>query len=371
MGSPGKDKVGVEAVSESVAPSTSDFAFNPAIERLTAEQRPDGTATDPVVWRAPAPAKVNLFLHITGRRADGYHELQTVFEFVELADELTFTLTESDQIVLDTTFDDVEPQHNLVVQAAQALRQATGYTGGGCRITLSKRIPSGAGLGGGSSDAATTLVVLNKLWGTGLSAEALIKIATLLGADVPVFVAGSACWADGIGDRLRPIDLAASWYVLVSPGIHITTADVFGDPQLTRNCSTITIADFENGHTGNVCEAVAFRRFPEVARIHALMQRCAEEMEPATNTAGVKAESGNGCFDDGLSLPVVRMTGTGSCVFARCLSRKQASNLYTKVLSGLAEPVNPVWSKGQQVWMTAGCSVSPLYAVRRAGDTGK
>lgn len=352
------------------------FAANSEINGLSSQgvsaAAGDSNGTATVVWRAPAPAKVNHFLHITGRRADGYHELQTVFEFLALADELTFMLSDGQEIVLDTTFDDVDPQHNLVVQAAQALRQASGYTGGGCRISLIKHIPSGAGLGGGSSDAATTLVVLNKLWGTGLSTDALMRIAMPLGADVPVFVGGSACWAEGIGEQLEPISLPAFWYVLVYPGIHITTADVFGDPQLTRNCSTITIADFENGDVGNVCEAVAFRRFPEVARIHALMQQCASGVELFDSDQAGKIDS-TGFHEGGESsrMPVVRMTGTGSCVFARCTSQKQASNLYTKVRAGLNDQVEAGLSKNQQVWLTAGCSISPLYTGLLTEDTGK
>ncbi len=338
---------------------------------LTKQKQSENGNSGAVVWHAPAPAKINLFLHITGRRADGYHELQTLFEFLDLVDELTFTPSESKKIVLDTTFADVEPQHNLVVQAAQALREATGYVGQGCRISLTKRIPSGAGLGGGSSDAATTLVVLNELWKTGLNKEELMRIATPLGADVPVFIAGSPCWAEGIGERLQPVKLPPSWYVLVYPGIHITTADVFGDPQLTRNCSTITIADFENGDAGNVCEAVAFRRFPEVARIHALIQQCALDVgQLGHSDASHLAESNWATPSSATPVPVVRMTGTGSCIFARCASHKQASNLYTKVRARLADTVKPGSSSSQQLWVTAGCNKSPLYSVHRHDENG-
>ena len=328
----------------------------------TARVAPDGKP----VWLAKAPAKVNLFLHITARRDDGYHELQTLFEFIELADELQFSLRKDNQIVLQTTFDDIDAEQNLVVKAARALQQATGYSGG-CRIALEKNIPSGAGLGGGSSDAATTLVVLNRLWQTGLSRQALLDIATPLGADVPVFVNGHACWAEGIGERMQAVDLSPGWYVLVYPGVHIATADIFGDPQLTRNCSTITIADFKQSRVGNVCEEVAFRRFPAVAKVHEMLQECAREVQ-AGSPANPIGSAGSELA------PLVRMTGTGSCVFARCNSREQASNLYTKVLAampdmGLSSPPGCPDSPDLSVWLAAGCQGSPLYSEHSQSDS--
>ena len=306
------------------------------------------------VWRALAPAKVNLFLHITARRDDGYHELQTLFEFVDLADELHFNLQHGDDIVLQTTFADVDVEQNLVVKAARALQQASGYRGG-CSINLEKHIPSGAGLGGGSSDAATTLVVLNQLWQTGLSRQDLRALAVPLGADVPVFVNGHACWAEGIGERMQAVNLSSGWYVLVYPGVSIGTADIFRDSQLTRNCSTITIADFEQSDVGNVCEDVAYRLFPAAARAHEMLQKCASELMPdgvATPTGTEPPERIS---------PWIRMTGTGSCVFARCNSREQASNLYTKVLAAM--PDKGISSlPGARVWLAEGRQRSPLFA---------
>ena len=191
------------------------------------------------VW--PAPAKINLFLHIVGRRPDGYHLIQTVFQFVELYDELRFTPRADGQIRLLTPLPGVPPQQDLCVRAAQALRAHTG-----CRlgvdIELTKRIPIGGGLGGGSSDAATTLLALNRLWALDLPRTELVAIGLALGADVPVFIGGRAAWAEGIGELLTPIDLDEPWYLIVDPGVAVATASVFGHPKLTRHTLPITIS---------------------------------------------------------------------------------------------------------------------------------
>jgi len=170
--------------------------------------------------RVLAPAKINLFLHITGQRANGYHELQTVFQFVGLHDELCFRPLDTADISLDTAFDDVVADDNLVLRAARVLQAASGYSGG-CELSLEKSIPSGAGLGGGSSDAAATLVVLNHLWDTRLSLSQLQKLAVELGADVPVFVAGQACWAEGIGENFEYFSPPEHWFFLVYPGVRV------------------------------------------------------------------------------------------------------------------------------------------------------
>ncbi|WP_448506994.1 4-(cytidine 5'-diphospho)-2-C-methyl-D-erythritol kinase [Immundisolibacter sp.] len=213
------------------------------------------------VW--PAPAKINLFLHILGRRADGYHLLQTVFQFVDLHDELRFTPRRDGHIRLLTPLPGVPPQQDLCVRAAQALRAHTG-----CRlgvdIDLTKHIPMGGGLGGGSSDAATTLLALSRLWALDVPRTELAAIGLALGADVPVFVGGHAAWAEGIGERLTPIDLDEPWYLIVDPGVAVATATVFGHPKLTRHTPPITISGFRSGPTGNDCLTVVRELYPGI-----------------------------------------------------------------------------------------------------------
>lgn len=211
----------------------------------------------------PAPAKINLFLHIVGRRADGYHLLQTVFQFVDLCDGLRFAPRPDGQIRLLTPLPGVPAEQDLCVRAARALQAHTGC-GVGVDIELTKRIPMGGGLGGGSSDAATTLLVLNHLWGLGLSRAQLAGIGLALGADVPVFIGGRAAWAEGVGERLAPIALDEPWYLIVDPGVPVATASVFGHPKLTRNTPPITISSFRAGATGNDCLAVVRALYPEL-----------------------------------------------------------------------------------------------------------
>lgn len=211
----------------------------------------------------PAPAKINLFLHIVGRRADGYHLLQTVFQFVDLCDGLRFAPRPDGQIRLLTPLPGVPAEQDLCVRAARALQAHTGC-GVGVDIELTKRIPMGGGLGGGSSDAATTLLVLNHLWGLGLSRAQLAGIGLALGADVPVFIGGRAAWAEGVGERLAPIALDEPWYLIVDPGVPVATASVFGHPKLTRNTPPIRISSFRAGATGNDCLAVVRALYPEL-----------------------------------------------------------------------------------------------------------
>lgn len=238
-----------------------------------------------------APAKLNLFLHIIGRRADGYHLLQTVFQFLDFGDELQFAVRQDGAIQRLIDFPGVAVEQDLTLRAARALQQATASKLG-ADISLFKKLPVGGGVGGGSSDAATTLCVLNKLWATGLSVPQLAAIGLTLGADVPVFVQGFAAFAEGVGERLEAIDLAERWYLVARPPVHVATADVFSDPQLTRNMAAITIRSLQTGAVKladlqNVCEPVAMRRYPEIAVLIRHLQRYGAP----------------------------RLTGTGACVF--------------------------------------------------------
>jgi 4-diphosphocytidyl-2-C-methyl-D-erythritol kinase len=216
-----------------------------------------------------APAKLNLFLHIVGRRADGYHLLQTVFRFISLADTLRFAPRSDGRIVLATPTPGVPPEQDLVVRAAELLKVSLGETALsaslGVTIHLEKRIPMGGGLGGGSSDAATTLIALNQLWGCGLSRERLQEIGLSLGADVPIFIHGRNCFAEGVGERFTDVDVPDAWYLLTMPPVHVPTADIFRSPDLRRDTPEIRPADWRPGFGRNDMEPVACALFPEVA----------------------------------------------------------------------------------------------------------
>ncbi|MGH8586965.1 MAG: 4-(cytidine 5'-diphospho)-2-C-methyl-D-erythritol kinase [Gammaproteobacteria bacterium] len=252
------------------------------------------------VW--PAPAKVNLFLHILGRRPDGYHQLQTVFQFAGLCDTLFFELREDGDLRRTTDLPGVAPEADLVVRAARLLQSHTG-TRLGADIGVTKRIPTGAGLGGSSSDAATTLVALDHLWGTRVPGLELQSIGRRLGADVPIFLHGQATWAEGIGECFSPISLDEPWYLLIRPDIEVSTAAVFNDPDLTRNTSPITIARFLAGEGHNDCEPVVRVRYPEV--------------RAALDWLGERAHA--------------RLTGTGSCVFGAFPSEAEARVVLTEL----------------------------------------
>lgn len=246
----------------------------------------------------PAPAKINLFLHVLGRRADGYHELQTVFQFLDLCDEIAIQVRGDGRLLRLSALDGVAAEDDLVIRSARALQAATGSPLG-AEFRVSKRIPLGGGLGGGSSDAATVLVALNRLWNTGLDADALADLGLGLGADVPVFVHGRAAWAEGVGERLVPVEPPEPWYLVVHPGIAVPTAEVFGAPELTRNTPPIRIRDFLAGQGHNDCELVVRRRHPQVAAML-----------------------------DWLALHgPARMTGTGACAFLPCAGEQQARAL--------------------------------------------
>jgi 4-diphosphocytidyl-2-C-methyl-D-erythritol kinase len=235
----------------------------------------------------PAPAKLNLMLRVVGRRPDGYHELQTVFQFIDHCDWLWFDVREDGEVRRLEAVDGVPEDDDLTVRAARALQLATGCRLG-ADICCRKNLPMGGGLGGGSSDAATTLIALNQLWGTGLNEEALSAIALPLGADVPVFVRGRAAWGEGVGERLEPVELPEPWYLVLVPPCSVATRDVFCHPELTRDSRPITLADFLSGDVTNDCLPVVRREYPEV--------------ESALDW--LSAWGGG------------RLTGTGACVFA-------------------------------------------------------
>ncbi len=236
----------------------------------------------------PAPAKLNLFLHVTGRRADGHHTLQTLFQFLDWGDALALRPRADGAIRRIAGARGIAQADDLVVRAAHALQAATGADAG-ADIVVDKHIPSGGGLGGGSSDAATTLVALNHLWGTGLETRAIARIGLALGADVPVFVHGRAAWAEGLGEDLTFVEPREPWYLVIDPGVRASTAALFNAPELTRSGPAMTMHDFFSGAGSNVFEGPVTGRFPAVAAARDWL-----------------AESG----------VTPRLTGTGGCMFA-------------------------------------------------------
>ena len=243
----------------------------------------------------PSPAKINLFLHILDRRKDGYHNLQTLFQILDYGDQLSFSVTKQPEINLISTIEDVAPQDNLVFKAARALQQATNCPWG-CDIQLDKKIPMGAGLGGGSSNAATTLVGLNSLWQSGLSIDQLAEIGCELGADVPVFVKGFSAFAEGIGDKLTPISLDEFWYLVVTPKIKVSTEQIFCHSELTRNAQAIKIRALSEELYRNDCQSVVETLYPQVKQVLDWLQRFGNPL----------------------------MTGTGASVYCRFDSKKEA-----------------------------------------------
>lgn len=256
----------------------------------------------------PAPAKLNLFLHITGRREDGYHELQTVFQLLDVGDALHFDIVEGGDITRVNDVEGVPAEEDLVVRAAKLL-QSHAQCSSGVRIRLDKHMPMGGGLGGGSSDAATTLVALNQLWQLQLPPQELLELAVQLGADVPVFVNGHSAWAEGIGEQLEPIALVEHWgerhYLVVTPSCHINTSELFSLPELTRNCPPITIAGFFRGVGVNVFESVVARHYPAVLEALAWLSDYGKP----------------------------RMTGTGSSVFVNFDDAASAQQVLAKMPS--------------------------------------
>lgn len=274
----------------------------------------------------PAPAKINLFLHITGRRADGYHLLQTAFQFLDICDELDFEPRADGRIRRCTDLPGVPEAQDICVRTARLLKETTGV-GAGVDLYIHKRIPMGGGLGGGSSNAATTLWALNRLWNTGLSIDQLASLGLQLGADVPVFVRGHAAWAEGVGEILEPLEWPEPWYLLIAPPVHVSTAAVFSVPDLTRNCPPIKIRDLLAGAGKNVCEPVVRVLFPEVARA---LDWLAEYTPP-------------------------RMTGTGACIFGRFETKTAAED----VLQHFHQAMPAAW----QAFVAKGLNRSPLLAL--------
>ncbi|MBK9018724.1 MAG: 4-(cytidine 5'-diphospho)-2-C-methyl-D-erythritol kinase [Sulfuritalea sp.] len=213
----------------------------------------------------PAPAKINLFLHVVGRRADGYHLLQTVFRFLDFGDTLRCEPRHDDRIVLATPLPGVAPETDLTVRAATALRAATGAAAG-VTLHLEKRLPMGGGLGGGSSDAATTLLALNQLWRTGKTSSQLQQIGLALGADVPIFVHGRSAFAEGVGERFADLHLKPAWYLVLVPAVAVPTPEIFRSAQLRRDTPAIAATDWRPGFGRNDLEPVACALYPEVAR---------------------------------------------------------------------------------------------------------
>jgi len=252
--------------------------------------------------RLPAPAKLNLMLHINGRRADGYHLLQSVFQFIDLCDWLEFEPRADGRIHRHEGNSPVNAADDILVRTA-ALLQARLGVDQGVSIRIDKRIPIGGGLGGGSSDAASCLLALNQLWGLGLSLSQLADIGLELGADVPVFVRGRAAWAEGVGEALQPLDMDEPIYLIIDPGVTVSTAQIFAAEELTRNCDPITIRAFLRGAGGNVCEPVVRKRHPQVGE----------------------------ALDWLSQYGAARMSGTGACVFVEVDSLRQAEIVKSRV----------------------------------------
>ena len=283
--------------------------------------------------RWPSPAKLNLFLYIIGQRADGYHQLQTLFQFLDYGDTITIDLRQDGEIRLLTLVDGVPDEENLIVRAARLLMKAAETSGrlpkgAGAAISIDKRLPMGGGLGGGSSNAATVLVALNHLWHCGLSVDELAAIGLTLGADVPVFVRGHAAFAEGVGEVLTPVDVAEKWYLVAHPGESIPTPVIFKDPELPRNSPVRSIETLLNCEFSNDCEVIARKRFRKVdAALSWLL-----EYAPS------------------------RLTGTGACVFAEFDTESAARQVLEQA---------PEWLQG---FIARGVNTSPLMQALEGAD---
>lgn len=283
-----------------------------------------------MMTRWPSPAKLNLFLYITGRRVDGYHTLQTLFQFLDYGDTLTIEPHDDGQLRLLTPVEGVPDEENLIIRAARLLMQAAAQAGtlppgSGADISIDKVLPMGGGLGGGSSNAATVLVALNHLWGCHLSEDQLAALGLQLGADVPVFVRGHAAFAEGIGEILTPAEPEEKWYLVAHPGVSIPTPIIFRDPQLPRDTPVRSINTLLKCKFGNDCEVIARKRFREVdAALSWLL-----EYAPS------------------------RLTGTGACVFAEFDTESAARQVLEKA---------PAWLHG---FVARGVNISPLKQALR------
>lgn len=246
-----------------------------------------------------SPAKLNLFLHITGRRPDGYHNLQTLFQLLDYGDEMTLNTRSDGEITLSPDLPGVPFEQNLIIKAVRKLEPYK-ITQAGVDIHLRKRLPMGGGIGGGSSNAATTLVALNHLWQCGLNKQQLQAIGLQLGADVPVFINAQTAWAEGVGEALEPIKMQPKWFLVAQPGCHISTAEIFSHKDLTRDTSAIKVAAFLERGSKNDCEALVRKLYPQVDKALIWLQK----------------------FDRN-----ARMTGTGACVFASFESAEKAQQV--------------------------------------------
>lgn len=273
--------------------------------------------TDLISW--PAPAKLNLFLHITGRREDGYHDLQSVFQLLDYGDTLSFEPTLNPDIVIHSNCDDIPVEENIIYKAALLL-QKYAKCQQGCNIWLNKVLPMGGGLGGGSSNAATTLVALNYLWGLKLNKETLQKLGLSLGADVPIFIFGHSAFAEGVGELLKPIFLPNKYYLVVHPGVHISTAKIFSHPNLTRDTAKISMENYEFSETRNDCQSLVCDMYPDIAKTLSWL----------------------------LEYAPTRMTGTGSCLFSIYDDESAALDTLKKL------------PKGCQGFVSKGTNHSPL-----------
>ena len=252
----------------------------------------------------PSPAKLNLFLHITGRRANGYHDLQTLFQLLDYGDTLHFTARPDHQIILECNRTSLATEDNLIYRAVRMLQDYCGLQSG-IQIYCQKVLPIGGGLGGGSSNAATTILALNKLWDLQLSPAKMAELGQQLGADVPVFIHGQTAWAEGIGERLTPVEMPPNWYLVIAPNCTVSTAAIFRHPDLTRDTHPIKIRAFldQGGH--NDCQPIAEKLFPEVQEVRQWLER----------------------------FSTAKMTGTGACVFSQFESRQQCEQVYRSVPS--------------------------------------
>ena len=250
----------------------------------------------------PSPAKLNLFLHILGRYENGYHQLQTLFQLLDSGDALAFDITASTEISLSPSIPGVNDEDNLIIKAAKLLQQIC-HVQKGAAIQLQKTLPMGGGIGGGSSNAATTLVALNALWECGLSAAQLAEVGLQLGADVPIFIHGQTGFADGVGEQITPVDLADNWYLVVNPGIHVGTADIFREAALPRNTPAMAWSNYTFEATRNDCQAIVCEKHPEVAKLLQWLVHYAPS----------------------------RMTGTGACVFAIFSDENSARHVLGKL----------------------------------------
>ncbi len=273
----------------------------------------------------PAPAKLNLMLRITGQRSDGYHLLQTVFQFIDLCDWITFHPVDDGRVSLKNPMRGVPEESDLTVRAAKLLKAETGCEQGVC-LEVEKNLPMGGGLGGGSSDAATTLVVLNELWGLQLSMEKLMELGLVLGADVPVFVYGYSAWAEGVGEKLERIDIPEQWFVVIKPACHVDTKEIFLSKDLTRDSKSIRIADFIAGLHQNDCLEVVRERYQSVKEALVDLSEFSE----------------------------ARLTGTGACVFAQFDSETAAASV--------CRSLQNKW----QVYLVRGLNESPLLSMLKS-----